>query len=418
MSGRWRRREDSPLHELDPDLHIRVDDRAAPLLAHHAVLMLFSRCVRDLPRATAATAPPPPAPFPSVGGGSFGGGLSAAPGGAAGSGGMGMSAGGALVSSASLPLAAAAPPPTLPGGGVGVTVWDLRNLVLEGESRPVSGDVVQRWLDLVYSHVDHGRRLEVLPDLEHARPLLLFADAVGSSSLALETLCRRLLETPGLHLRVPLEQNPHVPSLELALAGKMYYVLSPRSLEFVDVPYTACVIIDAGISDACRAALPGAVAAAVEGWLYLAGRLRLAPLARALIDFVKLQLVPAGLSILCPAVAQVYSPRVLQCLPPELLVEGFLRDAVGDLPSRVQLQAEGPVTLGCASAVAAAWYERAPGRGVELAGVEVTDAQEGRSMLHSEEFADLPVNASMGGLSAEQRDAAVTQALERLLAET
>ncbi|KAG2429844.1 hypothetical protein HXX76_010626 [Chlamydomonas incerta] len=403
MSGRWRRREDSPLHELDPDLHILVDDRPGPLPAHHAVLMLFSRCVRDLPRVAAL--PPPAAALASAGSYSFGGGFAAGHGGGGG--------GGALASAGSAPLAAATS-----SGGVSVTVWDLRNLVLEGDSRPVSGDVVQRWLDLVYSHVDHGRQLALQPDMEQARPLLLFADAIGSSSLALETLCRRLLETPGLHLRVPLEQNTHVPWLELALAGRMYYVLQPRSLEYVDVPYTACVIIDPGISDACRGALPASVAAALEGWLYLAGRLRLAPLARLLIDFVKLQLVPAGLSILGPAVAQVYSPRVLQCLPPELLVEGFLRDAVGDLPSRVQLQAQGPVTLGCASAVAAAWYERAPGRGVELAAVEVTDAVEGRSMLHSEEFADLPVNASMGGLSAEQREAAVTRAMERLLAET
>eukprot|EP00198_Chlamydomonas_reinhardtii_P003142 XP_001692478.1 predicted protein of CSG family [Chlamydomonas reinhardtii] len=372
--------------------------------------MLFSRCVRDLPRAAAA---PALAPFSSTGTYSFGGGHAAAGSacgaGGGGGGGVGLSAGGALGSAGSAPLEAAAL------GSVSITVWDLRNLVLEGESRPVSGDVVQRWLDLVYSHVDHGRRLEVLTDMEHARSLLLFADAIGSSSLSLETLCRRLLETPGLHVRVPLEQNTHVPWLELVLMGRMYYVLQPRSLEFVDVPYTACVIIDPGISEACRASLPGAVAAALEGWLYLAGRLRLVPLARTLIDFVKLQLVPAGLSILGPAVAQVYSPRVLQCLPPELLVEGFLRDAVGDLPSRVQLQANGPVTLGCASAAAAAWYECAPGHGVELAAVE---ALEGRSMLHSEEFADLPVNASMGGLSAEQREAAVTQAMERLLAET
>ncbi|KXZ44436.1 hypothetical protein GPECTOR_67g276 [Gonium pectorale] len=262
----------------EPDLRIVVADREEPLLAHRSVLRLFCRCVRDLPG----------------------------------------------------------------GADGGTTAWDLRQLVLEGESAPVGGDVVQCYLDLVYRRVDVERRFEAPASLGEARPLVMFADAVGSSAAVCEQLEQSLLDASGLCLVVRCDEDSGV---GLRLRGRLYVLSMEHGLQEWTVPRDGGVkiLLQAnGARLASRhAAIQAAVSSAIEEWLYLAGRTHMMRLMRLLLDFTKLQMIAADLGVLsAEGVQGVCSPRVLQCMPRELLLEAFVRDILTDLPSRLTLQCQ------------------------------------------------------------------------------
>ncbi len=293
-----------PAHGLEPDVHIVVADREEPLLAHYHVLSLFSTCVRDLPRES----------------------------------------------------------------GSNIVTWNLKQLVLESDSRPVTAEVVQSWLDAVYRRVDAARRVRRVADLDDARPLLLFADACGTSKVVLDDLGRSLVDNPDLSLNVTVRREPQQPAPEqqqqqltvkLAVRGTLYACVGEElsSLQAGKQRATAVAAPEFGPH---AAAFPAAACSTLESWLHLAGRLRLVPLCRVLIDFIKAQLLPRTLSILLPAFDRIYSRRVLECLPRELLYEAMVRDSLLHRPASIQLEAE-EVEVTLSEPLTAAWYHRAVG---------------------------------------------------------
>ena len=195
-----RRSEDFLLANVPADLLIITSDSERPIEAHFIVLLPCSKLVRDLPRASS-----------------------------------------------------------------GKTIWDLSKLVLEGQSSPVSSAVVRQWLSHLYSRVDIAQKTPLFPSLsEAAQSLLLFADAVGTSTAVLRSLCDALTSQPGLTLPVVVNGGaggtadaaaaggaaggggadaappPPLPplQLELVLRGKLYYVLGGEMRVF-DVPYAS-----------------------------------------------------------------------------------------------------------------------------------------------------------------------------------
>lgn len=292
-----------PAHGIEPDIHIAVADREEPLLAHRHVLSLFSTCVRDLPRES-------------------------------------------------------------PGSTF--VAWDLKQLVLEGDSRPVTAGVVQSWLDTVYSRVDAARRARRVADLDDARPLLLFADACGTSQVVLDDLQRRLVDNPALSLTVTVgdagqsEQQEQQLAVKLALRNVVYFCQGDvlGSKEGSNTSWTTVLAVPEFGPHA--SSFSAAACSALERWLHLAGRLRLVQLCRALVDFIKAQLLPGGLSILLPAFDRIYSRRVLECMPRELLYEAMVRDSLLHRPAAMRLEAK-EVEVTFSDQLAATWYAKAAG---------------------------------------------------------
>ncbi len=278
------RSADFPCHTDDPDMHILVAGQEQPLLAHYQLLRHCATCVRDLPR-TADSGDP--------------------------------------------------------------LVWDLRNLVLEGETSPVSAEVVQRWLDLVYSRLDAGRRVRRINDLDEARPLLVFADACGTSQVVIDDIGRRLLDNPDLGMTVSVGEGPQRLAVKLALRGTSYLFDSGGGLCRLQAGAVVPVISSEQFAPhASASAFPSAVCSALESWLHLAGRLRMVPLCRMLLDSLKEQLFAGTTSPVWPAFSSIFSLRVLECMPRELLFEALVRDSLQDRPAGVRVEAEGAkVTL-------------------------------------------------------------------------
>ncbi len=233
-------------------------------------------------------------------------------------------------------------------------VWDLRDLVLEGETSPVKADTVQRWLDLVYCRVDAARRVRRITDLDEARPLLTFADAVGASQVLIDDIGRRLADNPDLSFAVKAGEGQQQLTVKLALSS-LYYIHAGVEALWISCLPSERVVCRAQDFAPHVAAFPSAVCSALESWLHLAGRLRMVPLCRALMGFVKLQRIPAELSIVLPAFSSIFSRRVLECMPRELLYEALVRDSLIDNPAGVAVEAEAAVVTVCTTA-AASWF--------------------------------------------------------------
>ncbi|KAG2441124.1 hypothetical protein HXX76_003976 [Chlamydomonas incerta] len=308
------------------------------------------------------------------------------------------------------------------------TTWDLCKLVLEGQSSPVPSAVVRQWLDLVYSRVDVRRRPPKLTSLsEAARSLLLFADAVGTCSPVINAIADGLLAQPGLTLPVPVNSGgaggaapgggggnaapPQPLQLELALRGKLYYSHADGILAVAfDVPISDPVRTVVAAADLAphRAAFPSAVAAALEGWLYLAGRLELVALVRVLLEFYKAQMIPANLSLLHGAAAKVLSRRVLECMPRELLVEGFASSCVNDpYKGQAEVNTSSKLSVVLTAPEASAWYGLKPNTQVE--------GQPGTAsnVLRVGAIA-APVRLSVGGLLVAQQRQVLQEVLQQL----
>ncbi|KAG2496281.1 hypothetical protein HYH03_005514 [Edaphochlamys debaryana] len=348
-----------------PDLTIYCADKAEPILAHIDVLRLCSGVVRDLPRAARA-----------------------APG-----------------------LEPAAPTPT---------VWDLRGLVLEGDQQPVSSAVVSQWLDLVYSRVDSGRRCKLSPSLDDSRQLLLFCDASATSDLVMSDLGQQLAALPGLRLDVPLPCPQ--PCLQLVLSGRVYAASAAEGVTCTPVPASGCrVELMAPEAYALhRRALPRAACATIEAWLYLASRLQITALVEMLVEFVRTQLLPNSRSILQPQVARVYSPRVLQTLPPAILFDGFLRHALLHRPSDLRIASMGPVMAAVQSplAAAASFAVPPPHGGNAIKNVALCPSTSRTRLRGGASGVELTaVNATLGGPDAETTDKLVRAAVAAAVSE-
>ncbi len=329
------------------DIHILVAGREQPLCAHFSVLRQFSSCVRDLPR-----------------------------------------------------------------NEDGPVVWDLQQLVLEDESSPVSAEVVQLWLDAVYCRVDAARRAPQVEDLDDARPLLIFADACGSSQVVIDEIGRCLLDSPDLTFTVTAEggqlqpeeeeededeqpdeqQQPEQPlSVKLLLRNAVYYIHPTQKNLCIMKEGLQSRLAVAEDFTPHAAAFPSAVCSALESWLHLAGRLRMVPLCRALMDFIKTQVVVSTASVLWPAFHSIYSRRVLDCMPRELLLEALVRDSLQDRPAAVKVETKG-ATVTLSGPAAAAFFQKHAGT------VEHMDLE---NKLLSGFGTSIPIHSVVGGIPLE-----------------
>ncbi len=238
-------------------------------------------------------------------------------------------------------------------------VWDLQKLILEGETNPVSAEVVQRWLDMVYARLDAGRRMRRINELDEARPLLAFADACGTSQVVIDDLGRRLLDNPDLSMSISVGEGPQRLTAKLALRDTTYYSSAGEGLVKVQAGGPRVMIQPEDFAPHAPA-FPAAVCAALECWLHLAGRLGMVPLCRALLAFIKTQLVSGGSAVVFDAFPSIYSRRVFDCMPRELLYEALVRDGLMDTPSEVTVEGQG-VKVALYSPLAAAFFCRPAG---------------------------------------------------------
>lgn len=208
--------------------------------------------------------------------------------------------------------------------------WDLRRLVLEGHNAPVGVDVVRMWLGIVYTRLGSTAAPGCWPTRlnEEARALLLFADAVGSCPSLMQEVAQRLV-TPSA-ARPPtlfMDVDGRVHSLEL-LGGRTYYCdEGGRAMWFTttDSGTERGPVTTLGAWPEGRKAT---ATAALEGWLYLACRLELLPLARALMRFVQAQAAlrtSASLLLFSSGSGSIFSARVLEHAPREVLVETLVQ---------------------------------------------------------------------------------------------
>ncbi|KAG2483336.1 hypothetical protein HYH03_017784 [Edaphochlamys debaryana] len=324
-----KRGPDGPLSDSPPDLHILVAGREEPLLAHRRVLSLFSGVVDGLPSNTDGSPTP----------------------------------------------------------------WDLRGLVLEGESEPVAAAVVECWLDAAYSRVDASRKLPAPATLAEARPLLLFADAVDTTQAVLQALGRALAERPDLALTVAVGEL----KVDVQLKGRMHYI-AEEALEYGlepsgSRPGSWCTLVAKEAFQPHAEAFPSAVARELESWLHLAGRLNLVPLARLLTSFIKVHIMPNVRSILLPSICSVFSPRVLQFMPRELLLEAYVRDTLVERPAQTSLSAS-ELTLTAASPISSTWFGKPLNSTLKA---KVESMADGCSKVIINDSTDIPLHATLGG---------------------
>ncbi|KAG2494314.1 hypothetical protein HYH03_007667 [Edaphochlamys debaryana] len=328
-----KRGPDGPLSDSPPDLHILVAGREEPLPAHRRVLSLFSGVVDGLPSNTDGSPTP----------------------------------------------------------------WDLRGLVLEGESGPVASAVVERWLDAVYhfSRVDASRRPQLPSTLAEARPLLLLADAVGTAQGLMDSLGGALADRPDLALTVAVGDL----KVDLQLKGRIHFITQGDLCYMTSretAPAYGHVLVAKEAFQPHKAAFPSAVALELESWLHLAGRLNLVPLARALMGFVKAELTGSACSILHSTISTVISPRVFQFMPRELMFEAFARDMLMDRPAYINVMVP-EVQVTATTPLAAAYFNMLVGSTAKGTAVLGKDAR----VLVGVEGAMALVTTTVGGLAPD-----------------
>mgnify|MGYP001807265157 CR=1 FL=1 len=167
-------------------------------------------------------------------------------------------------------------------------------------------------------------------------------------------------------------------------------------------------LIAASAFEPYKAALSGAVAAALEGWLYLAGRVGLVALVRLLFDFFQSHLLPGHASMILDSTKAVLSRRVLECMPHELLVEGFVSDRLWGpqlgqadvaIGSQLRLVMRSPHTAACFGL----------GPGTQLTG----DAVRQQDTLQQGANVNV-LRLSVGGLTPAQHQQAVLAVMQQL----
>lgn len=299
------------------------------------------------------------------------------------------------------------------------TTWDLRILTLEGEAHPVAAGTVIDWLDMIYAHVDTARRRRSFANLEDAKPLLLFADATGTCDVVMKEICDGLTIKPDLRFDVTLDDF----LVEIMLKGRLYRGNAVEGLNYADTIGSPCIFNALSCSEfeSYGTIVTTQIASQLEAWLYLAGRLNLVSLVRLLLDFIKMQLLVGADSILAMKVGEVYSPRVLEHMPREVMYESFLRDNLLCRVNDVQLHSNSGVTARTVTTEAcmALQLEAA------LNNSRIRIGNEGRNMQlrHSAHRSTLvlgsqsmSVNVSVGGLSEKRCKRILRTALQKALA--
>eukprot|EP00198_Chlamydomonas_reinhardtii_P003206 XP_001692542.1 predicted protein of CSG family [Chlamydomonas reinhardtii] len=281
--------------------------------------------------------------------------------------------------------------------------WDLSKLILEGQSSPVSSAVVLQWLDLVYSRIDRERRPPKFSSLsEELRSLLLFMDAVGTCGPVLDAFEASLTALPSLALAVTVGgggaegaggnaaggapggadgaggggggggEAPPPAHIELMLCDHIYYLVD-GGLGSMSIPSGARFeMVKAQEFAPYNAYFRDAVAAALEGWLYLAGWLQLVALVRRLVQFYKGQLISTLIGVIANRTAAVFTRRVLECLPREVLVEGFLTGCMNDpAVGQVTIAGSSKLHVNLTSPETAAWFVKERGAQIEAQQEEI-----------------------------------------------
>lgn len=294
-----------------------------------------------------------------------------------------------------------------------VTTWDLTLLINEGGA-PVTRAVVQQWLDAVYAQVDSSRSLRLTSScLNDTEPLLTFADAVGTDDVVMQSISRALVEDSDLHFRVPFEPAKTV---LVYLHDAVYYtptvpagtvwrsILNENHREVLDAAGMASArALDEG-------GFPALLAKNLEVYLHLCGRLKLLSMTRLLLDFLKMQCLPSTRSVLLPTMGLALSPRVLHFMPRELLLEGFIRDALEHRSAQVELTAE-KVDAVMSSPGAALWFTMMV-NGSDAVALEA--GASGRTVLKRGPIA-IPIQAVVGGPSQQESKRLRTEIVEAVL---
>ncbi|KAG2487759.1 hypothetical protein HYH03_013604 [Edaphochlamys debaryana] len=286
---------------------------------------------------------------------------------------------------------------------------DVQTWLIKAEPGPVTRAVVQQWLDAIYAQVDSSRSLR-LPSscLDDSLPLLIFAEAMGTTDVVMQSIGRALVEKSDLHMTVPMgppSANGMVPVVSVNLRDTIYFVPKsgaaagtlrgchpnePHVVMVLDVEaMTLAKAYDAGGFQAL-------LAKALEACLHLCGRLKLRSLTRLLLDFLKLQCLPTmQFSVLLPTMSLALSPRVIDCMPRELLFEGFVRDALEHRRAQVDLTAD-KVDVLMASQGAATWFNLPVGSS-QTASIEKSSVDGSSLLTFKRGVSALEVRAVLGG---------------------
>lgn len=295
--------------------------------------------------------------------------------------------------------------------------------VIKAEPTPVSREVVQQWLDAVYAQVDSSRSLR-LPSscLDDSLPLLAFAEVMGTTDVVMQSIGRAMVEKSDLHMTVqvgPPSADGTVPLVDVHLRETIYFAPTdgafagtlrvcqpkePHIITFLDAEHMArAKAYDAGGFQAL-------LAKELEACLHLCGRLKLLSMTRLLLDFLKMQCLPSSqFSVLLPTMSLVLSPRVIDCMPRELLLEGFVRDALEHRRAQVELTADKVDAL-MSSPGAASWFSVPVGC---FKAASIRKSVDGASLLTFNGITGtLPIRPVLGGPSSQASKRLRTEIVE------
>jgi hypothetical protein len=297
----------------------------------------------------------------------------------------------------------------------GPTTWDLRQAVLEGDSQPVDASTVQTWLDVVCSPL-YARRSAPPPpsSLEARLRLLKFADFAGTRSAMLHDIGKRVAEDPGAFLEVAWDKQQ---TPRLMLHSWVYYTEIEECLFGMDYEKLHGDTLLPPMAGPQIQRFQSTLSSALENALYLAARLDLPPLVRTLRDFVRRQLFDSRRSCRVLDPGAIYTPRVLQHLPFEVLRGGFLESALMDLSSSVVLTADSVVAAlhgSKPSNPAAILLKRLPGE--RVMNLRLEDGPGGDGVLRTGPNREMRITATIGGLDPEERRALVRRLTEEAAA--
>ncbi len=291
----------------------------------------------------------------------------------------------------------------------------------------MSEQIVRRWLDIV--RLGPGDVPSWLSDsLDVLRPLLLFAEAADSNPRVFRSIGALLEQRwERMHLSVPscvqpaeegAAEQPATVQLQLKEGSLFYFsTIQAQNQEqlmcaFVDGSYRFLLTVR-GAPD-WRQRFRAAAVAAVEGWLHLACRLQLLPLVRRLMRFAQAQQLAGNATLLGADVSNLLSPRVIECMPRELLLELLYQGYAAGATAAVELKADkAQVTF--TTPLAAVWFVKCVGESAEL---PIKEVGEGDLRLDCEGV-QLRSTLRVGVLdpSGMEGAAAIRQAVERCLAE-
>ncbi|GLC44985.1 hypothetical protein PLESTB_001746500 [Pleodorina starrii] len=293
-----------------------------------------------------------------------------------------------------------------------VTTWDLRGVVLEDETQPVSADVVKAWLDIIYSRTDVARPGSPPSSLRECVSLLKFADFAQTSVPLLREIAGRFAEDARAFVEVILSMDcrPRLLLHDCSYSGPsalgLYQTSGMTGVE-------SRVLVPAAALDLPR--IRAATSADLEAALYLAARLDLPPLIALLRSFIRAQLLMFNKSRVID-LATIYSARVLNSLPRQVLLEGFLESSLVGMSEGVDL--EGGVKGVFKSGLVAGCFGRRVGDStadgemsyaqVQGVGLVLKQNINGRGMLH--------LTPLLGGLAPEERQTMVTECMARAAA--